>query len=92
MKLLLCLDCDDIFNIDYEIKSCNCGATKGKYIDERNAIYSGINAIPLAFDNYSFAKAIKNQPVDTFFGEPFTALVVPKICKTFIKKDDLNGL
>jgi hypothetical protein len=90
MKLLLCLDCDDIFNLGYEIKSCNCGATKGKYIDQRNAIYSGVNAIPLGFANNSFANAIRNQSVDEFFGERFEAFVVPKICETFIKKDNLN--
>jgi hypothetical protein len=92
MKLLLCLDCDDIFNIGYEIKSCNCGATKGKYIDQQNAIYSGVNAIPLGFANNSFANAIRNQSVNELYGERFIAFVVPKECETFIKKDDLNGL
>lgn len=92
MKLLLCLDCDDIFNLDYEIKSCKCGATKGKYIDKLNAIYSGVNAIPLGFANSSFVSAIKNQPIDNFLGKRFTAFVVPMECKTFIKKDDINGL
>ena len=34
MKLLLCLDCDDVSNLGYELKICSCGATKGKYTDE----------------------------------------------------------
>ena len=38
MKLLLCLDCDDIFNLGYELKTCSCGTTKGKYTDERQFI------------------------------------------------------
>ena len=56
MKLLLCLDCDDIFNLGYELKTCSCGTTKGKYTDERNAIYCGVNAIPLGIANDSFSK------------------------------------
>jgi hypothetical protein len=84
MKLLLCLDCDDIFNLSFNIKSCQCGATKGKYNDKRNAVYEGVNAFPLAIDNYSFAEAIRNRPQDGL-GSRFTACVVPYECPTFVK-------
>lgn len=87
MKLLLCLHCNDIFNLDYHIKACTCDKTKGKYIDIRNAIYIGDKAVPLGFDNYNLAHAITCQP-ERGLGERFTAFVIPKNCPTFIKKDE----
>ena len=92
MKLLLCLDCDDIFNLGYELKSCSCGETKGKYIDQRNAIYSGVNSIPLGIANDSFGKAIRNQQETFPLGERFTAFVIPKNCETFIKETNIYEL
>lgn len=85
MKLLLCLACEDIFNLDYQEKSCSCGLTKGKYNDHRNAVYSGKHAVPLAIDNVTFIDAIRNQPKEGL-GRHFTAIVIPEKCPTFIKK------
>lgn len=92
MKLLLCLDCDDIFNLGYELKTCSCGTTKGKYTDERNAIYCGVNAIPLGIANDSFAKAIRNQQETFPLGERFTAFVIPKNCETFVMETNIYEL
>lgn len=77
--------CDDIFNLDYEEKTCSCGETKGHYKDSRNAVYSGKHAIPLAIDNVTFAEAIRNQPKEGL-GSHFTSIVIPKKCPTFIKQ------
>lgn len=84
MKLLMCLHCHDIFNLNLDEKTCRCGKTKGKYIDELHAEYSGEHAIPLGFTNTSLIKAIQNQPEDGL-GETFTAFVIPKKCATFVK-------
>lgn len=89
MKLLLCMQCDDIFNLGFEVKTCKCGITKGKYTDDRNAIYTGTEAIPLGFDNYTFSEAIINQSVDKKLGERYTAFVIPKKCDTFVKVDKI---
>jgi len=86
MKLLLCLKCNDIFNLDYHEKSCTCGDTKGKYNDKVNAEYSGKHAVPLGFDNLSIAHAINRQP-KSGWGSRFTAFVIPKKCPTFTKTD-----
>lgn len=86
MKLLLCLHCHDIFNLALEEKACRCESTKGKYIDQLHAIYSGEHAVPLGFANSSLIKAIQNQPKEGL-GEPFSAFIIPKECKTYVKKD-----
>lgn len=85
MKLLLCLECNDIFSLDLKMKKCSCGKTKGKYIDHLNAIYEGDGAIPIGISNASLREAILNQP-DEGMGEEFTAFTIPKKCPTFIKK------
>jgi hypothetical protein len=85
MKLLLCLECDDVFNLDYEEKNCKCGKTRGKYVDQINAVYSG-HAVPLGFNNISLAAAVRNQP-EQGEGEEFTAFIIPKVCPTFKKKE-----
>jgi hypothetical protein len=85
MKLLLCMECDSIFNLEYYEKTCVCGKVSGKYIDKVNAVYSGDSAIPLAFANHSFGDAIRNRP-DRGLGRRFEAFVVPKECSSFVKQ------
>lgn len=81
----MCLNCHEIFNLDFKEKACQCGSTKGRYIDELNATYSGEFAIPLGLTNTSLIKAIQSQPKDGL-GEPFNAFVIPKRCATFVKE------
>lgn len=63
MKLLCCLDCADIFSLSSKEKSCGCGKTSGKYIDDLNAVYSG-NAQPIGFSNKSFRLALQLQRIE----------------------------
>ena len=34
MKLLLCLNCMDVFKLDYKSRACKCGMVKGGYYDD----------------------------------------------------------
>lgn len=83
MKLLMCTNCMDVFNLKMEEKKCSCGKTRGKYLDEIQAVFSG-PAIPMGFTNSSLIKAVNNQPLEGQ-GELFTAFVIPKSCNTFVK-------
>jgi hypothetical protein len=85
MKLLLCLECNDIFSVDLKLKKCSCGKTKGQYIDNLNAIYEGDCAMPIGISNQSLKEAVLNQP-DKGMGKEFTAFTIPRYCPTFIKK------
>lgn len=85
MKLLLCKKCRSIFNLSKdEEKTCFCGETKGKYVDDINAKYEG-PCFPIGFDNNSLINALKNQPKNGL-GERFDAFVIPKSCPTMKKK------
>jgi len=66
-------------------KSCRCGRSKGKYINQQLAEYTGEFTMPLGFSNSSLIKAIKDQPNEGL-GKEFTAFVVPKKCETFFKR------
>jgi hypothetical protein len=85
MKLLLCKNCYDIFNLDFSEKTCQCGFTRGMYLNQRLAEYYGNYAVPIGITNDSLINAIKNQPNEGM-GEIFKAFVIPVNCFTFIWK------
>jgi hypothetical protein len=84
MKLLYCLKCSEIFNLDLSEKKCRCGKSKGQYTDNLNAWFKG-PCLPLGIANDSFRTALKNQP-ETGIGKEFTAFVIEKDCRTFVRK------
>lgn len=87
MKLLLCRECGDIFNLSNKTKSCSCGKTSGRYINNLDAKYSG--GIPLGFANSSLVEALRNQP-QSGQGKVFTAFVIPQQCPTMVKNEDIQ--
>lgn len=95
MKLLMCLDCGDIFNLTKQEKKCGCGKTSGRYTDELNAEYEG-NAQPIGFANGSFIEAIKVQRIENkkkkgkdecCKGVQFTAFFIPDAATSICKLD-----
>lgn len=70
MKLLLCLECSDMFNLDLKMKKCSCGKTKEQYIDNSNA---------------SLKEAIVNKP-DEGLGKKFTAFTIQKTALSLSKE------
>lgn len=86
---MLCKKCNHIFSLAPQERICECKTTKGRYIDDQNAVYSGEFAVPLGFTNTSLLSAINNQP-QTGLGELFTAFVIPKDCSTFITERNFH--
>lgn len=92
MKLLICLKCNDIFNLSFKAKKCRCGKTRGAYHENGlDAVYTGEFAYPVGFSNPTLIKALKNQP-QSGNGVEFTAFVIPKECPTFTKVDKEHPL
>lgn len=90
MKLLMCTNCNSVFNLDYGEKECMCGETKGVYDEDGvTAAYSGDHAIPLAIDNVTLSVGIKHQPHKGNKGWKFESFVMPKIHPTFVKVVEL---
>ena len=62
MKLLFCLDCEDVKKLDTDWVFCNCGKTAARYLEDKlHSEYRGATAIPVGFDNYSFAQAVRQR-------------------------------
>lgn len=88
MKLLFCKACQDVFRLIDTERVCRCGATRGRYVDELNAVYTGTDAVPIGFANSSFVRAVRAQPIeDSRGGERFDAFVIPVECATFVRED-----
>lgn len=59
MKLVHCTECRDLYLLWKESRNCLCGKTSGRYLDRRNAVFSGATAVPICIDNQQFADAIR---------------------------------
>lgn len=57
MKLLFCPRCQDVFKLSYEVRICECGMVKGRYIDNTMAETNGAG-ISLAIGNGALMDAI----------------------------------
>lgn len=58
-------------------KSCSCGRSKGKYINQQLAEYTGEFSLPIGFSNSSLIQTIKDQPIEGL-GKEFAVFVTPK--------------
>ena len=56
MKLITCLNCNDIVSLSNKMRTCECKRSYGRYTDHINAIVGG-PCIVLGIDNGSFKKA-----------------------------------
>jgi len=75
MKLLYCKKCDDVFRIYKEPRSCRCGKTKGKYLEDGlHAVYQG-EGVPLGIGDGEFNRQISKFPFNASKGKNFDAWV-----------------
>ena len=88
MKLLLCMKCDDIFNLRRHKKTCSCGEVAGQYESDGWHAWFKLSeyAVPIGFANPSFLDAIRHQPPEGQMGREFTAFIIQENCPTFKEK------
>ena len=72
MKLLYCPECGDLISLKTATRSCECGACRGRYLDNLKAIYT--NGIPMGMSNTSlgFARIFYDSIGPEFKMEAFT--------------------
>ena len=63
MKLIFCPDCQDVFKLDFEFRTCKCGKSSGRYIDNTNAVVNGYG-ISLAIGNGSLNNSMWKLKLD----------------------------
>jgi hypothetical protein len=100
MKLLLCIKCSDVIKLrEEEERTCFCGKSGGKYIDELNAEYWG-SAYLIGFANSSLVSALRKQIAEGDLnesmggiygnekkGRQFNAFLIPESAPTIKKVD-----
>jgi hypothetical protein len=83
MKLLFCKKCNDVFKLQYEYRSCQCGKVRGKYIDNLNAITEGEDYEILGLNNASLKDALsliqseRISEIKREMGIRFEAFIIP---------------
>jgi hypothetical protein len=60
MKLLYCQYCNDVVQLDYQKKACQCGRAEGKYMDDGINAQVKFGCRVLCINNLDLADAIKN--------------------------------
>lgn len=77
MKLIYCPICLDIVKLRYDKRTCGCGASWGRYLEDGLRAEIGGQAVPLAFDNTGFYDALKRRP-ESGYGPYFNAWVIAR--------------
>jgi len=103
MKAVYCKNCKSMFLLAYKLRKCECGKSKGKYINWHSAVFTGKDAIGIGIENPSFQHALLD--IDTYKDEDiknkkgmilahshFVSYTVLQNNLTFYKVDDLNKL
>ncbi len=92
MILIHCKHCNDIFNIDFEQKTCTCGISSGVHTNEQSVLIEG-NCNAVEFKDESFDMSIflsETKPYESHYfisnlmaeDHPFvTRIRKPKIIK-----------
>jgi len=100
MKILLCVKCNQIFNLSQDYVECKAGYCGGQYIDNFNARIWGdpTETFLLGFANNSLVSALRDQinlgdqtqkfiycGQSTTKGREFTAFVIPADAPSVIR-------
>lgn len=94
MKLLFCPKCFDLFKLNYELKSCECGMCKGRY--DPNGGYAVVNGqgLSIAIANPDLVQAM-NRMKQGYDVMPVRCWIRPHTGKdnprTRVEEDLANG-
>jgi hypothetical protein len=83
MKLLYCTECGDVVGLRPDMERvCACGASRGRYYEDRLHAWISGPAVPIGFANHSFEDALQNRPPPGQRGREFKAFVIERECRT----------
>ncbi len=59
MKLLLCRECGDVVRLYPKVwRSCACGTSKGRYLEDNSTVEQSAGSLSIALDNHGLRDAI----------------------------------
>lgn len=59
MKLLFCLECQDIVRLSPERRACRCGKAWGQYLEDQRTTVQTRNSLSLALNGQDFDRGIR---------------------------------
>ena len=59
MKFVLCSKCSDVFKLSSEVRSCRCGLSQGRYLEDNLHAEINMAAIPIGLSNRSLLEAMR---------------------------------
>ncbi len=59
MKLLLCRVCGDVVKLSPTPRSCGCGASSGRYLEDESTVEQTEGSISIALHNHDLRAAIE---------------------------------
>lgn len=78
MKLIECRNCGDLFNLSGHEKKCECGQSRGAYIDNVKAWVSGpVVVLGIVGSSYAQAQVNHEYMANRSRGWRFDAFIVP---------------
>ena len=80
-KLLLCPQCSDVLKLIDDPRTCACGRSGGRYLEDGLHAEVWGEAVPLGFSNLSLVRALRRRP-EAGHGATFEAFVIPRRCST----------
>lgn len=87
MKLLLCIECQDIIKLQLSDRTCKCERSGGRYLeDELHAEYHG-PAVPIGLSNADLVNAIVEY-TESQGSHRFSAFTIPDSAPTMARTDD----
>ena len=86
MKLIFCRECQDVFKLDYSIKTCKCGKCYGKYLSDGLTAEVNKEAVILGINNNSLVGTLRESNfgklTSKYMGDRFEAFVISPKCDT----------
>ena len=58
MKLLVCRNCGDVILMRPEARSCFCGKSSGRYLEDKSTVEQTAGTLSIALHNHDFHTAV----------------------------------
>ena len=87
MKLIFCRECEDVIRLNFDKRTCLCGKSGGRYLDNIQAEIHG-PCVALGFGNGPFVRAVREalRADPGSMGIFFKAFVIPEGCETITRR------
>ena len=90
MKLIYCPSCKDVVKLRHEDRTCFCGKSGGRYINNVTVEIRG-EAIPLCIGWRSFLASIRNRHENNLYDSvEFKSWIPPLVSNTIRREENKN--